>query len=200
MKYSIFLVCGFMMMLSCKEKETTEVKEKSYQEQNAEALSQIITIDKDRKITLLPAAKEATNNWSAYLTLKNEIENFDNVTFQEVINNSNNLVESVVNLKASIPGNFDVKPVRVRINVLLTKAEVLRQKVENPRIKTKTIDTLVNDLHKAFGDLKIQLNEVYIETLEEIESEFEQAIQVDSTENPSNSTSENSTKTPVSTQ
>ncbi|WP_121666899.1 hypothetical protein [Mesonia aquimarina] len=188
-------ICGSFFLIACKEEAVEEEKQKTFQQETAEALSKEVKLSSNRTIELITEAKETTANWSAYLTLKNEIESFENSTYQEVINGSNNLVESLVAVKTTLPEDFKVTPVYARIKVLITQAQVLHQDVENPRVEPARIDTLVNEIYKSFGDLKIQLNEVYLKTLEDLESEFDDAIQPDTLQETTENKAVDSIKT-----
>ena len=188
-------ICGAFFLIACKEEVTEENEQKTFQQETAEALSKKVSISSNRSVDLITEAQETTANWSAYLSLKNEIESFENSTYQEIINGSNNLVESLVTIKASLPQDFKVTPVYARIKVLITQAQVLRQEVENPRVQPARIDSLVNEIYTSFTNLKIQLNEVYLKTLDDIESEFDDALQPDTLQNSTEPKAVDSIKT-----
>ena len=169
---AILLCWGFV---ACEGKEeTTSEENASFHEKNAQKFSQKLEIPKNRNVELLPEAKTATTNWMAYLTTKNEIERLENFTFQEVVDNSNNMLRSITEMQDSIPEKFQETPIKAQLNVLLTKAHLLSQEAKRQQPTAENIQELSKDLYIAFGNLEIQLNEVFHKPLEDFEFELDE--------------------------
>ncbi len=162
------LFCWGFVACEDKEEKTSE-ESASFQEKNAQKFSQQLEIPSNKNVELLPEAKTATANWMAYLTTKNEIERLENFTFQEVVDNSNNMLRSITEMQDSIPEKFQETPIKARLNVLLTKAHLLSQEAKRQQPTAEDIQELSKDLYIAFGNLEVQLNEVFVKPLEELE-------------------------------
>jgi len=174
--YSVSAILVFGLF-SCEDEATnTNVEKASYQQKNAENFSKEVNLSKNKSVRLLPKAEEATTNWMAYITAKNEIERMDRFTLQEVVNNSNNLLRSVQELQDSIPTTFDTTPIKTRLNVLLTKTHLLEQEAMNKRSDAEKVEILSQELYTSFENLKIQLNEVFLKSVEDFEFELDERI------------------------
>jgi hypothetical protein len=164
-------------LFSCEEEATnTNAEKASYQQKNAENFSKEVNLSQNKSVRLLPETEEATNNWMAYITAKNEIERMDRFTLQEVVNNSNNLLRSVQELQDSIPENFDAIPIKARLNVLLTKTYLLEQEAKKKISDAEKVEALSQELYTSFENLKIQLNEVFLKSVEDFEFELDERI------------------------
>jgi len=67
-------------------------------------------------------------------------------------------------------------PIQARLNVLLTKAYLLEGEANKQPPSAKNIDSLSAELYKEFGNLKIQLNEVFLKSVEDFEFELDERI------------------------
>lgn len=172
---TLFLLLVLLVGLAaCKDKNKEKVETTSYIEQNAQAFAKEVDLSRIPKIKLSAKAEEASSDWVEFLNVKLEIEKIENYSLQNLVNNSENLLESVIQLRDSlIPDEFSVIPIESRINVLVTKAEVLHQNTQRYQIDTLEIQEGGKDLYQAFGNLKIQLNEVFLEGLPEFDLDMD---------------------------
>jgi len=166
-----------MCFFSCEDNgKTTKDVKATYQQENAKNFSKEVKLSKNRSASLLPKAEQATNNWMAYITAKNEIERMDRFTLQEVVNNSNNLLQSVQVLQDSVPEVFETTPIKTRLTVLLTKTHLLEQEAKKKISDAEKIEVLSQELYTSFENFKIQLNEVFIKSVEDFEFELDERI------------------------
>ncbi|PZD78460.1 hypothetical protein DNG35_05200 [Mesonia sp. K7] len=163
-------------MFSCDNTDKVAEEEKTFQLQRAKILQKKINISPTKEVTLLKEANDSASNWAEYMNFQNEIRNIQNFTYQELASSSNNIRETSLAMKDSVPPVFNVNPVKVRLNVLYTKSSMLNQLIQRQVIDTTRIKTTTADLQDAFQNLKIQLNEVFLGTLEEFEKEIEKSI------------------------
>lgn len=136
------------------------------------AYNQKITAPKEQ-VNLLPEARELTRDWLAYITAESEIENLKNYTVSEVISNSTPIAEIMSSLRETPPERFKVTPVETRLAVLYTKAKVLEQKSRKRNTDPDEIAAIAEEIPVEFNNLKIQLNELFLKTLEEFEDELD---------------------------
>lgn len=164
----------FMLMLfSCNTEKDSKNDKLSYEQAHAKTFARSLDLKNMKDIQLMPKAKEATSDWSEFMNARAEISKLPSFTLQDIINNSNNLLQSVIALQDSIPEVFQVKPVKSRLTVLLTKAEVLSQISKRARPDAKQIEAHGKEMYKAFGDLEIQLNEVFLKSIEDFEFDLD---------------------------
>ena len=165
----LFISCG-----DDEKKSSNEVD--TFQEKNAKNFSQKVDLSQVREVNLISKANDASINWMAFTTARNEINRIQNFTLQEVVNNSNNIFRSIEELQDSIPQDFQKTPIKARLNVLLTKAYLLEGEASKQPPSAKNIDSLSSNLYREFGNLKIQLNEVFLKSVEDFEFELDERI------------------------
>jgi ribosomal protein L16 Arg81 hydroxylase len=124
-------------------------------------------------VVLLPEAKEITGNWLAYLTAQAEMENFKDYNVKDIISNASPIAEIMNTLRQSVPEELKMKAVETRLSVLYTKAKVLEflSKKRNP--DPREIAATAEELPVEFKNFKIQINEIYLKTLEDFEEELD---------------------------
>lgn len=125
------------------------------------------------QVILLPEAREITRDWLAYVTAENEINNFRNYTVNDVILNATPIAEIMNSLRETTPERFKATAVETRLSVLYTKAKVLEQKANKREIDPMEIGTIAEEIPAEFNNLKIQLNELFLKTLEDFEEELD---------------------------
>lgn len=161
---SLFIVLiGFK---SCKDADENQESHRAYLEKHAEAFAKKFDLSTIPNSTLNQEAQNATSNWTEFLAAQSEIENIKNYSLQKLINNSDNLSRAAASLMDSIPDKFDKTPVESRINVLITKTKILNQYAQRNVVDTTIIQHSGQDIYKAFGNLKVQLNEVFLTQFE----------------------------------
>jgi hypothetical protein len=138
----------------------------------------------ERDVVLLPEAREITENWLAYLTAQSEIENFNSYTVKEVAANSTPIAEIMQNLRETAPKQFGTHAVQTRISVLYTKAKVLEFLSNKRDPDYAQIRATAEELPVEFNNFKIQLNELFLKTLEELELELDAFDAEDTTSRP----------------
>lgn len=168
MKKTFFLLSG-LLFLSCGEKqpEQTENPEDSLR------ISKAIEVETNREVRLLPEAQDQVNEWLAFATAYNEVEDLRTATGKEIIENSQPLLQIMEALENSLPDTLQQVPVKARTAVLLTKANVLRQAATKKEIKADEVFKAANDLIIEFDNFKLQLNELFLKTPEDFEVELD---------------------------
>lgn len=125
------------------------------------------------QVTLLPEANEIASGWLAFIIAQNELENFRNYTINDVVSNSRPIAEIMKNLKETLPDSLKANPVEARLSVLLTNAKILEQLSQQRDLQPAKIAATAEDLALEFNNLKIQINELFLKTLEEFEMELD---------------------------
>lgn len=127
----------------------------------------------DEEVVLLPEARELTMNWLAYLTAQSEIENFDTYTVNDVISNATPIAEIMLALRESVPDSLKTNSIQTRVSVLYTKAKVLEHMAKRRNDRPEAIRATAEELPVDFNNFKIQINELFLKTLEDFEQELD---------------------------
>ncbi len=138
----------------------------------------------EKDIVLLPATREITDNWLAFLTAQSEIGNFHTYTVKEVSANSTPIAEIMENLRSTAPPQFKTQAVQTRLSVLYTKAKVLEFLSNKRSPDYAAIKSTAEELPDEFNNFKIQLNELFLQTLEDLEDELDAFDVEDTTSRP----------------
>lgn len=123
---------------------------------------------------LEPEAKEYALKWIEYITAQNEIKNLENATVNEVKNNASSIAQIMESLKNSVPDSLKSTAVEARLNVVNTKAQLLKQYSGRQEPDAGDIAQTSQELHLEFNNLKLQMNEIFLKSLEDFEEELEQ--------------------------
>jgi PBP1b-binding outer membrane lipoprotein LpoB len=126
-----------------------------------------------QQVSLLPEAHEVTSGWLAFIIAQSEIENFKDYTVNDVVSNAHPIAEIMKNLTETLPDSLRANPVEARLSVLLTNAKILEQLSQQRELQAKKIAAIAEDLVLEFNNLKIQINELFLKTLEEFELELD---------------------------
>lgn len=163
-KYFTIIAC-LGLCLSCqddsKKKETSTT---SFYTINLK--TDTISIDK-----LSPKALNFTNDWSAYLAIKSEIERIQNSNIGDALNNAENIIRISDSLKTSLPEKFNVPAINSRLKLIETQAKAQQQFFIRKSQDTAAIKESIYKLIQGFSSLNIQINELFIEQPEFIEPE-----------------------------
>ncbi len=169
-------------LFACEEKKNTP---QTSSVQSKTSFSDQLEVNTDRTVSLLPEARQLAGEWVAYATAQNEIQNLERSTGQEIMGSSNNLVQIMETLQSSIPDTLRSNAVEARANVLYTKARVLHQLSNKKQKNPDEIFEVAEDLVVEFDNFKLQLNELFLKTPEnfetELDEEYEGSLQPDST-------------------
>lgn len=125
------------------------------------------------EVILLPEATAITGDWLAYITAQSEIENFQTYTINEVISNATPVAEIMESLKETVPPQFKTNAVQTRLAVLYTKAKVLERLSKKRNPNPEEIAKTAEEIPVEFNNFKIQLNELFLKTLEDFEAELD---------------------------
>lgn len=178
----LLLLFVLVSLLSCEEKQETSQVTKI---QTTTSFTDQLEVNSIRTVSLSTAARQIAGEWLAYATAQNEIQNLDGSTGHEIMDSSNNLVQIMENLQTTIPDTLKSTAVRTRINVLYTKAQVLHQLSNKKQKNPDEIFEVANELVVEFDNFKLQLNELFLKTPEnfetELDEEFQETLEPDST-------------------
>ncbi len=177
----IFPVFFFLLLTSCEQNQNMNVQQNTAVDTSA----LYATLNNpEREIVLLPEAREITENWLAYLTAQSEIENFQAYTVKEVSDNATPIAEIMQNLRETAPKQFGSNAVQTRLSVLYTKARVLEFLTKKRNPDYSEIKSTAEELPEEFNNFKIQLNELFLKTLEDLELELDAFEVEDTTSRP----------------
>ncbi|HET8854420.1 MAG TPA: hypothetical protein VFM60_00740 [Salinimicrobium sp.] len=169
----IFFLMILVSLSACKE-------ERSQEDLNSDlefSLSDSLIYRPTRIVSLLPQAGERVETWLAYATAQNQVESLKNATVTEIIDYSGPMVQIMEALGNTLPDSLRVPAVKARINVLLTKANVLHQRSVKKNIQPAEILDSAEEIIIEFDNFKIQLNELFIKTPEDFESELDRIFE-----------------------
>ena len=171
MKSFFWIVLLSILFVGCGENKPTESK-KTSDKNIVSALKQKLEITNERVI-LLPEAQEVTSEWLAYITAQSEIENFRNYTLNDVIANATPITEIMQSLMETLPPTLQSNAVEARLGVLVTKAKILQQLAGKRTLDPDQIAKTAQEIPTEFNNFKIQLNELFLKTLEQFEEELD---------------------------
>ena len=184
----IFLIAVFAM-ISCKtDQDADKMAENKV---DTTAFQKKLSIEgPDYKLE--PEARDYALKWIEYITAQNEIKNLENATINDVKNNAGAIAQIMESLKNSLPDSLRSTAVEARLNVVNTKAQLLKQYSGRQEPDAEDIAETSRELHLEFNNLKLQMNEIFLKSLEDFEEEMEQfeqmerdSISQDSVANPS---------------
>lgn len=170
----ILFVLSILTLISCKEDASQAVKTPKA---DGSKFSDQLEVTTNRKVSLLPEAREEVSQWLAYVTAQNEIESLRNSTGREILDTSNSIMQIMESLKNSIPDSLSTNAVNSRANVLLTKARILHQLANKKEKNADEIFEVANDLIVEFDNFKLQLNELYLKSPGDFESEMDEEFE-----------------------
>lgn len=162
---------SILALLSCK---TEQDAEKSADEAvDTTAFQKEIKIE-DPGFALEPEARKYALNWVEYITAQNEIRKLESATVNEVMQNAGAIAQIMESLKNSVPDSLKSVAVEARLNVVNTKAKLLKQYSGKQEPDAEDIMETTEELHLEFNNLKLQMNEIFLKTLEEFEEELDE--------------------------
>lgn len=137
-----------------------------------------------REVELLPATREITGDWLAFITAQSEMEGFASYTVKDVSSNATPIAEIMHNLRETSPEQIKTRAVETRLSVLYTKAKVLEFLSSKRNPDYTAIKKAAEELPVEFNNFKIQLNELFLKTLEDLEEELDAFDVEDTTSRP----------------
>lgn len=126
-----------------------------------------------QQVTLLPQAREITDEWLSFIIAQTEIENFKEYTVKEVSSNATPIAEIFQNLRETVPSEFQTNAVQTRLSVLYTKAKILEFLAGKNNPDPVAIAATAEEIPVEFNNFKIQINELFLKTLEDFEEELD---------------------------
>ena len=170
----ILLILSILTIVSCRQEPEQTTKNS---EPDLVQFSDTLEVTTNRRVTLLPEAKEEVSEWLAYATAQNEVEALRTSTGRDILDTANSIMQIMESLKTSMPDNLSTTAVNSRANVLLTKAKILHQLANKKEKNAGEIFEIANDLIVEFDNFKLQLNELFLKSPgdfeEELDDEFE---------------------------
>ncbi len=164
--YSCIIAICF---ISCKEENNTA---NTNTQIDSTALAKTIEVD-EAEIKLDTTPRKLALKWVEFITAENEIRNIRNSKVSDVMQNAETIAEIMNSLKTSIPDTLLTNPVGARLNVVETKAQLLKQYSAKREPNQKQIGETAADLYLEFNNLKRQMNENFLKTLEDFEDELD---------------------------
>ncbi|TVZ25955.1 hypothetical protein JM83_0897 [Gillisia sp. Hel_I_86] len=169
---TFFWILIIVLIVGCNQKKTETTNESTKKEVQL-ALAKKLEASK-MEVTLLPEAQEITNEWLAYITAQSEIENLKNYTLNDVIANAAPITEIMKSLQETVPARLKSNAVRARLGVLVTKSKILQQLANKRTVNPEEISKTAKELPLEWNNFKIQVNELFLKTLEEFEEELDE--------------------------
>jgi len=152
-----FLVLA--LLLSCQEKEQ-KPNQKNSVSKNIDSLYQVqVNLN---QVNLNEEATEIALAWEDYMATQNELEQWQDYQFTELLSNTGNLQSVTDSLRIGIPKKFNNKPIQSRLKTLSTQANMLNlyvDKSDDHQAMYQQAQTIIT----TFIGLKRQMNEVFIE-------------------------------------
>src|SRR5699024_7269146 len=110
-------------LCGCHSSENKDKNEVQYNEKMIKSLSKDLDLKSIARAHLISEADEELSNWSAFLTMKIEIEKLESYSLRELIDNNKSILGAIQKVEDSIPEKFETTSVKARLKVLKTKSE-----------------------------------------------------------------------------
>ena len=167
----LILLLSILAVISCKTEQDAE--------NSAEDLTDTTAFQKKMKLgdpnyALEPEARKYALNWVEYITAQNEIRRLEDYTVNEVMNNAGAIAQIMQSLKTSVPDSLKSTAVVARLNVVDTKARLLKQYSGMQDPDADDVAQTTEELHLEFNNLKLQMNEIFLKSLEDFEKELDE--------------------------
>ena len=167
----LILLLSILAVISCKTEQDAE--------KSAEDLTDTTAFQKKMKLgdpnyALEPEAREYALKWVEYITAQNEIRRLEDYTVNEVMNNAGAIAQIMQSLKTSVPDSLKSTAVVARLNVVDTKARLLKQYSGMQDPDADDVAQTTEELHLEFNNLKLQMNEIFLKSLEDFEKELDE--------------------------
>lgn len=164
------LSISILLLISCKSEKDAE--------ETAEDLTKKVAFQQEIEIedpgySLDEEARKYALNWVEYITAQNEVRKLENSTINQVMQNSGAIAQIMESLKNSVPDSLQSVAVEARLNVVNTKAQLLKQYSGKQDPNAEDIARTTEELHLEFNNLKLQLNEIFLKSLEDFEKELD---------------------------
>lgn len=173
MKYSVcLLLC--ILLLGCKKE--VQKKPEGLSKEDSLMLEKPLKIE-EPAIALGEKPKKFALTWIEFVTAQNEMSNLPNEKTREVMANAEAISQIMTSLRTSLPDSLRSNGVESRLNVITTKAKLLEQYSGRKNPDPELIKRTAEELYAEFNNLKIQMNEIFLETIEDFErrlDEFEE--------------------------
>ena len=173
MKYSVCLLLCFVL-LGCKK--DIQEKPEGLSKEDSLVLTKPISVSAN-SVALDEKPKKFALTWVEFITAQNEMENLKNESTGKVIANAEAISQIMTSLRTSLPDSLRSNGVESRLNVVTTKAKLLEQYSGRKKPDPKLVKQTAEELYTEFNNLKIQMNEIFLETIEDFErrlDEFEE--------------------------
>jgi hypothetical protein len=180
--HRIFWILIILISVGCNDNNNATTQEEKVTTDPA-ALEKPLNLKK-QQVSLLPEAQIITSEWLAYITAQNEIENLKKYSLKDVISNASPIAEIMQNLRETVPDTIKNNAVMSRVTVLYTKAKVLEQQANSRTIQPKQIAATAQELPVDFNNLKIQINEIFLKSLEDFELELDAIEEIENPKPP----------------
>lgn len=166
----LILFISILTIFSCKTEQDAENSAEDSLDTTA-FQAKIKVIEED--LPLRPEAREYALTWVEYITAQNEIEKLKNSSVIEVMSNAGAISQIMESLKNSVPDSLKSVPVDARLNVVNTKAQLLKQYSAKQEPDAEVIAQTTQELYNEFNNLKLQMNEIFLKSLEDFEKELD---------------------------
>ena len=173
MKRAIF---GILLMILGSCVQDSEKGKPETKPRDTPAFTQKFAIE----TSILPleaSARKHASKWAAYIVLNEEVKQLQNTSVNYLIDNSSAWAQLMETLQATLPDSLGSKPVNSRLRVLTTKAKILEQKSHLQSIKPQEVEEIGIEIPMDFNNLNIQLNELFIESIEDFEAELDRLVE-----------------------
>lgn len=165
----------FLMALgSCHSSTDKNQEDPVYNEALSKSLSRSLNLSHVAKAHLISEAEEDLSNWSQFLTLKVEMEKFEDYSLQDIVDSGSSLLKPIEKVRDSLPEKFKSTSVESRLNVLYTKTKILDQYLKYQQNDTLELQKMGSDVFEAYENLEIQLNETYLKDFSEFDFDMDQ--------------------------
>jgi len=167
----VFTSLIILLFVACKDDSSSKSQNQNVSEnQGQQDFDAVLKTDTIQLTKLSPESKNITREWMGYIALNSEIERFDDYSLQDLVNNSETILNVTDTLQQSIPEKLQTKALQARIRTLYTHARLLEENAKRNTPNAEEVKVLGAKLKRDFDNFNIQINEVFIQQQDSLET------------------------------
>ncbi len=153
LKNKVFILCGFLILLSCQSNQNQENMVAKDELPIAAGATQFPVLIKD--------AQDAITSWTSFVEFENDLKRINQGNIKRFSRETERMASTSDTLIKYIPNELNKHSILSRMRVLNMRIKLLNQSLHQPNAKIETITYHLEESNVAFSNLILQINEMY---------------------------------------
>lgn len=154
MKYLLFLLLLFLVLLSCGDASSEENIPQEVVADTTVYGTTGFVVPK-----LIPQANTLVDNWPIFQDFRGEALTLKNILLEDLKIKSEKLLSHTDSLSKTIPDTLYSNAIHSRLTIVKTRLSLLKQEVNRGKVRPEEIETNLIEAQKAIETFIIQINE-----------------------------------------